>query len=151
VAEFAPDIIHSNHLWMASAVARQVVPHTPLVTTSHGTSLRQHSLCPELGQSLRRRCGASIASSPFSGDNGRTSRISWASIGYGPCRQRRLQPGMLFRGRGEHGRGHRAPPLRGQARLAKGVPWLLKTLRRVPGHLAYPSGGSGSGRKRMHA
>lgn len=52
VKDLAPDLIHSNHLWMATAVARQVAPHLPLVTTSHGSCLRQHSLCSELGQSL---------------------------------------------------------------------------------------------------
>lgn len=49
---FAPDLIHSNHLWMATAAARRVAAHIPLVTTCHGTCLRQHSLCPELGRSL---------------------------------------------------------------------------------------------------
>ncbi len=49
---FVPDLIHSNHLWMATAAARRVAPHIPLVATCHGTCLRQHTLCPELGRSL---------------------------------------------------------------------------------------------------
>lgn len=52
VAKFSPDLIHSNHLWMATAAARRVAPEIPLVTTCHGTCLRQHILCPELSRSL---------------------------------------------------------------------------------------------------
>ncbi|WP_320173357.1 glycosyltransferase [Maridesulfovibrio sp.] len=52
VKSFSPDLIHSNHLWMATAAARRVAPDIPLVTTCHGTCLRQHHLCPELGRSL---------------------------------------------------------------------------------------------------
>ncbi|TIH13542.1 glycosyltransferase [Marinifilum sp. JC120] len=52
VERFSPDLIHSNHLWMATAAARRAAPHIPLVATCHGTCLRQHNLCPELGRSL---------------------------------------------------------------------------------------------------
>ncbi|NDV24582.1 glycosyltransferase family 4 protein [Desulfovibrio sp. JC022] len=52
VDRFSPDLIHSNHLWMATAAARRAAPHIPLVATCHGTCLRQHNLCPELGRSL---------------------------------------------------------------------------------------------------
>ncbi len=52
VKSFGPDLIHSNHLWMATAAARRAAPNIPLVTTCHGTCLRQHHLCPELGRSL---------------------------------------------------------------------------------------------------
>lgn len=51
-ARFNPDLIHTNHLWMATAATRRAVPDLPLVTTCHGTCLRQHHLCPELGRSL---------------------------------------------------------------------------------------------------
>ncbi|WP_319778959.1 glycosyltransferase family 4 protein [Maridesulfovibrio sp.] len=52
ITHFSPDLIHSNHLWMATAAARRAAPDIPLVTTCHGTCLRQHHLCPALGQSL---------------------------------------------------------------------------------------------------
>nr|WP_239057271.1 glycosyltransferase family 4 protein [Desulfovibrio sp. JC010] len=52
IERFSPQLIHSNHLWMATAAARRTAPDLPLVTTCHGTCLRQHHLCPELGNSL---------------------------------------------------------------------------------------------------
>ncbi|CCO23726.1 glycosyltransferase family 4 protein [Maridesulfovibrio hydrothermalis] len=52
-AHFSPDIIHTNHLWVASAAARNAVPDIPIVTSCHGTCLRQHRLCPDLGRSLQ--------------------------------------------------------------------------------------------------
>jgi alpha-maltose-1-phosphate synthase len=46
--EFRPDIIHSHHLWIATAVARRVFSDLPLVTSSHGSDLRQIRLNPRL-------------------------------------------------------------------------------------------------------
>jgi hypothetical protein len=37
-------------LWLASKVARAVLADFPMVTTCHGTCLRQFTLCPELGK-----------------------------------------------------------------------------------------------------
>ena len=38
---FAPDIIHANHHWLMTAMARLLFPETPLCVQSHGTELRQ--------------------------------------------------------------------------------------------------------------
>jgi glycosyltransferase involved in cell wall biosynthesis len=46
--EFQPDIVHSHHLWLATAVARRVLPEMPLVTTCHSTDLRQFMQCSNL-------------------------------------------------------------------------------------------------------
>ena len=40
-ADFQPDIIQSNHLWLLTALARVFFPDTPLCAYSHGTELRQ--------------------------------------------------------------------------------------------------------------
>ena len=43
-----PDIIHSHHLWLMTALIRRLFPKVPLVTTSHGTDLRQLQLADHL-------------------------------------------------------------------------------------------------------
>ena len=45
---FTPDLVHTNHLWLVSALARQVFQDTPQVTSCHGTELRQLDLAPHL-------------------------------------------------------------------------------------------------------
>ncbi len=45
---FAIDIIHSHHLWLASAVARKTLPEVPMVTSCHSTDLRQLVNCRHL-------------------------------------------------------------------------------------------------------
>jgi hypothetical protein len=45
---FNPDIIHTQHLFLLSATVRQLVPDVPMVTTCHGTELRQYNNCSHL-------------------------------------------------------------------------------------------------------
>lgn len=47
-----PDIIHSNHLWLISALARRMFPDIPMVASCHGTDLRQFYNCPHLHRHL---------------------------------------------------------------------------------------------------
>jgi glycosyltransferase involved in cell wall biosynthesis len=49
-----PDIIHSNHLWLMSALARRAFPEIPLVVTCHGTELRQFQNVPRLTEKVVR-------------------------------------------------------------------------------------------------
>jgi glycosyltransferase involved in cell wall biosynthesis len=48
VEVFEPDIIHSHHLWLVTAVARQRFPDMAMVTSCHSTDLRQFQQCPHL-------------------------------------------------------------------------------------------------------
>ena len=48
VDRFKPDILHTHHLWIVTAIARRLSPNIPVVTSCHGTCLRQHVLCPEI-------------------------------------------------------------------------------------------------------
>ncbi|MBF0378817.1 MAG: glycosyltransferase family 4 protein [Desulfamplus sp.] len=52
VNEFKPDIIHSHHLWIVSALTRELFPDIPMVTTCHGTCLRQFALCEDIGRRI---------------------------------------------------------------------------------------------------
>lgn len=48
-----PDIIHSNHLWLLTSVARRLFPHIPMVASCHGTDLRQFRNCPHIAETLQ--------------------------------------------------------------------------------------------------
>jgi glycosyltransferase involved in cell wall biosynthesis len=54
--DFSPDIIHSHHLWLASSLARRVLPDVPMVTSCHSTDLRQLQQCPHLGARVLSEC-----------------------------------------------------------------------------------------------
>lgn len=51
-----PDIIHSHHLWLASSIAKTYFPQVPLITTCHGTDLRQFINNPHLQPLALRGC-----------------------------------------------------------------------------------------------
>lgn len=51
-----PDIIHSHHLWLVSSLAKQHFPNIPLVTTCHGTDLRQFINNPHLQPAVLKGC-----------------------------------------------------------------------------------------------
>ena len=56
VGDFVPDIIHSHHLWLVSAVARKLFPALPMVTSCHSTDLRQFLQCPHLQERVLAHC-----------------------------------------------------------------------------------------------
>jgi glycosyltransferase involved in cell wall biosynthesis len=49
---FKPDLIHTHHLWIVSAITRKIAKDIPMVTTCHGTCLRQHHNCPDIGKKI---------------------------------------------------------------------------------------------------
>ena len=53
---FKPDLIHSHHLWIVSSLTRRLFPHIPLVTTCHGSDLRQFQNCKHLQGKVLRGC-----------------------------------------------------------------------------------------------
>jgi len=56
IAAFKPDIIHSHHLWIVSSLARRLFPEIPMVTTCHGSDLRQFQNCPHLQKKVLSGC-----------------------------------------------------------------------------------------------
>lgn len=56
VHRFKPDIIHSHHLWIVSSLARQLFPNIPMVTTCHGSDLRQFQNCAHLQEKVLLGC-----------------------------------------------------------------------------------------------
>jgi len=56
VGDFSPDIIHSHHLWLVSAIARKLFPTLSMVTSCHSTDLRQFLQCPHIGDRVLPHC-----------------------------------------------------------------------------------------------
>jgi len=56
VYKFKPDIIHSHHLWIISSLARRLFPKIPMVTSCHGSDLRQFQNCPHLQKRVLAGC-----------------------------------------------------------------------------------------------
>lgn len=146
VADFAPDVIHTNHLWMVTAVAREVAPHVPLVTTCHGSCLRQHRLCPELGDSLKASLrGIDRVIALFGQQKSEIVEL----LGFNPGKVDVISGGFnelcFYAGEGEDDAGAVQILYAGKLDSSKGVPWLLRSLKRIrqPWHLHLVGSGSG--------
>ena len=146
---FSPDILHTHHLWVASKVARDLLPDLPMVTTCHGTCLRQFSLSPGIGEHVRgscRRIDRIMALSHF-----QKKEIARA-LSVDPARIDVIGGGydnsLFFNGPKPSG-GAVEMVYAGKLSRAKGVPWLLETLERSR-HLPWKLhlAGSGSGREK---
>jgi len=53
---FRPDIIHSHHLWILTAIATKVLPQVPIVTSCHGSDLRQFQRNNHLREMVKNGC-----------------------------------------------------------------------------------------------
>jgi glycosyltransferase involved in cell wall biosynthesis len=123
--------VWSHHLWLASAVVKEVLPDMPQVAVCHGTDLRQLDLAPYLAPYVVERCS-------------RIDRILTLThhqkeevlrrLNVRPSSVEVIGPGVrtdLFR----PGPDHRPGPIEvvyvGKLSKAKGVPWLLEAFQRI--------------------
>lgn len=131
VLTFQPDIIHSHHLWIASATARSCVPDLPMATTCHSTCLRQFFLCAPFGQTMSpsfRIIDRIMALSQFQ------KQEICAIHGIAPERIEVVGGGyddQLFYYGSKAVLGPVEILYAGKLSLSKGVPWLLKALSRL--------------------
>ncbi len=51
-----PDIIHSHHLWVLSSLIKNYFADIPLITSCHGSDLRQFHLCQHLQEKVLKGC-----------------------------------------------------------------------------------------------
>lgn len=149
VVDFAPDVIHSNHLWMATAVAREVAPHLPLVTTCHGSCLRQHRLCLELGDSLKESLrGIDRVIALFEQQKADIVEL----LGIDPGRVDVISGGfneLCFYAEEDEPDSDVVQLLyAGKLDSSKGVPWLLRSLNRIEAPWNLHLVGAGSGPER---
>jgi len=54
ISKFDPNLIHSHHLWLITALCRVLFPNIPLLATSHNTALRQMVLSPHLADFVKK-------------------------------------------------------------------------------------------------
>ena len=133
IDRFRPDLIHGHHVWLLSALLKDVAPGVPVVTHCHATGLRQMSLCPHLADEVRAGCA-------------RNDRFTVIHAGHadalverlGVDRDRVHVVGQGFREDIFHSRGRRpgvGPALAyaGKYAHAKGLPQLLDAVDRVAG------------------
>jgi glycosyltransferase involved in cell wall biosynthesis len=133
---FKPDIIHSHHLWLVTALAKVLFPSVPLVTMCHGTEIRQLELVPELAGFVIPACAAVDRVMALHENHiGRISRlydieqsrIKCVGAGYrddifcpaGSCSCTRKQKKEL------------TVVYAGKLSRAKGLPWLIEAAARV--------------------
>jgi len=147
VKQFKPDIIHSHHLWILSSLARRTFPHLPIVTSSHGSDLRQFRKCLHLQKKVLSGCSkldAIIALHEAhkkeieSLYNFPTDRIYVIGSGYND---------VLFSQSNKPAHEPVQLTYAGKLSRAKGVPWLLRALSKIDSpawQLHLVGGGSGA-------
>jgi glycosyltransferase involved in cell wall biosynthesis len=149
VEQFRPDIIHSHHLWIVSSLARRLFPHIPMVTTCHGSDLRQFQNCGHLQERVLQGCrkiDAVMALSRAQKDeivrlyNIAADKIVVIGAGYNDS---------LFYAAAKSDPDPVQLVYAGKLSSAKGVPWLLRSLGSIRSpawqlHLL----GSGSGEEK---
>ncbi len=151
VYQFQPDIIHSHHLWIVSSLARQLFPDIPMVTSCHGSDLRQFQNCSHLQEKVLAGCQGID----------RVIALSEAQKNE-IIRLYQLAPEkIVIAGAGYNDTlfyldaKPKADPVQlvyaGKLSYAKGVPWFLRALQSIPSpawqlHLL----GSGSGEEKEH-
>jgi glycosyltransferase involved in cell wall biosynthesis len=146
VADFHPDIIHTHHLWLVSSLVRRLFPDIPVVTTCHGTDLRQFQNCVHLRDKVLQGCRHLNAALALSAAQKKDieqlyqlppEKVVVCGAGY--------NDGMFTAG---------AKPVPRPVQIvyagkfwnAKGLPWLLKALKRIEApdwQLHMVGGGSG--------
>ena len=151
VAQFRPDIIHSHHLWIVSSLARRLFPHIPMVTSCHGSDLRQFQNCGHLQDRVLQGCRKIDAVMALS----RAQKDEIVRL-YNIAADRTFVIGAGYNDSLFHADTKPDPdPVQlvyaGKLSNAKGVPWLLRALASIRSpawqlHLL----GSGSGEEKEH-
>jgi glycosyltransferase involved in cell wall biosynthesis len=147
-ADFSPDVVHSHHLWLASSIARRVLPDIPMVTSCHSTDLRQLRQCPHLSERVLGPCRRIERILALSRDQAEKIEMLYTI----PADRIDLVGGGFDDRLFQYGRKPPPQPIHllyaGKMSFAKGVDWLLRTFIQLSEpdlhlHLA----GSGTGRE----
>lgn len=148
--KFRPDLIHTHHLWLVSKTARQVFRNLPMVTSCHGTCLRQYLLCSGMDLDIEKTM-ADIDGILCLNRHQRQQIRDIHSIA--PEKLHVVGAGFekkLFYCKPKPEKGPVQIVYAGKLSRAKGVPWLLSALKKVTApdyclHLA----GAGTGREKQ--
>ena len=136
VGEFHPDIIHTHHLWLVTALTRILNPEIPVVTTCHGTELRQLELAPALSRFVIPPC--SKIERVMALHENHISRISEryvippsriALVGAGYRDDIFCPPSSRYCSR--HEKETLTVVYAGKLSFAKGLPWLIEAFEKL--------------------
>lgn len=148
VAAFEPQLIQSHHVWLVSALLKDVAPEVPVATQCHATGLRQMVLCPHLADGVRAGVARNDAFLVLQRDHARLLRDH---LGIDEARIAIVGAGYredVFNARGRARDGAPALLYAGKLSASKGLPQLLDVFERIaarrPG-LRLHVAGSGSG------
>ena len=125
VNDFRPDVIQSHHVWLVSALLKDVAPEIPVVTQCHATGLRQMALCPDIADEVRQRCARNDAFLVL--HNGQARELA-GCLDVEPHRIHVVGAGYREDIFHAHGRPTDVAPALlfvGKYSAAKGLPWLL--------------------------
>ncbi|MDX2493713.1 MAG: glycosyltransferase family 4 protein [Desulfuromusa sp.] len=134
VKRFNPDIIHTNHLFLLSALVRKLFPNVPTVATCHGTDLRQFHNCPHIRRYVRRYCRRLDRIIALTSDQKTDiSRL------YGIPSDKIVVVGggydqALFTRSPKSPAGTVQLLYAGKFNRSKGVPWMLRSLMKIKHH-----------------
>jgi len=134
VNRFDPDIIHTNHLFVLSALVKKLFPNIPTVATCHGTDLRQYNNCPHLRPFVKRYCRRLDKIIALTTDQ----KKDIAQL-YGIPSEKIVVVGggydeTVFTRSPKHPAGTVHILYAGKFNRSKGVPWLLKSLLTIKDH-----------------
>ena len=150
---FVPDIIHTHHLWIVSKIVREVFADRSMVTSCHGTCLRQFCLCPEIGSGITgavRKINKILCLSHHQKDQ--VQELHGVDPGNIKVVGAGFDENLFFFNPESDAKIDNGPVeivYAGKLSRAKGVPWLLTSLQKISEqnfclHLA----GSGSGKEK---
>lgn len=134
VGTFEPDIIHTHHLFLLTALVRELFPSLPIVTTCHGTDLRQYNNCKHLRRFVKTNCqrlNRIIALT--NGQKSDISRIYEIPLSHIHVIGGGFDQSIFFR---EQKSLDKTVHIlyAGKFNRSKGVPWLLKSLNAISHH-----------------
>ncbi|MFA7165351.1 MAG: glycosyltransferase family 4 protein [Desulfoplanes sp.] len=148
VEKYAPDIIHSNHLWLLTALACRMFPDIPVVASCHGSDLRQFRQCTPLQERVCTGCASLAGVMALSCEQ----KATIADV-YGLGEDSIAVTGAGFNEKLFVPSGHRGgySPVHivyaGKLSRAKGVPWLLRACETLNENFVLHIAGSGCGRE----
>jgi glycosyltransferase involved in cell wall biosynthesis len=128
---FNPQIIHSHHVWLLSALLKELAPDTPIVTHCHATGLRQMELCPHLADRVRAGCRKVDA---FAVLHRQHADGLEQALGIDGSMIHQVGAGYrddLFHARGRSLSDDGAILYVGKYSAAKGLPWLIDAFGRI--------------------
>ncbi len=145
IETFRPHLIQTHHVWLMSALVKEVAPAIPVVTQCHATGLRQMELCPALADGVRRECARNEAFLVLHDDH---RAVLAERLGIASDRIHTVGAGYredIFHARGRVPNAEPALLYIGKYSAAKGLPWLLDAFERLarqrPGLLLHVAGG----------